>query len=112
MKKLALTLLCILSITGCATSQSSNFTSAGIAVTGRNVGTQGSTRARTFDGVAMNAHNDDGDNTGRDPRGIPTPQPVRDPAASAHAIPVPQPPIPTPDHHGSSVGHNAARWAN
>jgi hypothetical protein len=93
----------------CATSHSTQVSGSGLAVAGRSVGTQGSTRARAFDGVAMSSQNND--STGRDPRGIPTPQPVRDPSASAHAIPVPQPPIPTPDHHGSTATSRVGHWA-
>jgi hypothetical protein len=43
----------------------------------------------------------------RSERGIPTPQPARDP--SFYAGPVPQPPLPSPDVHRSS--HAAARDA-
>lgn len=42
-------------------------------------------------------------------RGIPTPQPARDPAAMA--IPVPQPPLPGPEPHHSGSGRGyEARW--
>lgn len=43
----------------------------------------------------------------RGERGIPTPQPARDPGMLA--IPVPQPPLPGPDHHGSSTSYES-RW--
>ncbi len=42
-------------------------------------------------------------------RGIPTPQPARDP--SMVAIPVPQPPLPGPEpHHGGNAHGRDARW--
>lgn len=42
-------------------------------------------------------------------RGIPTPQPARDP--SFVAIPVPQPPLPGPDpHHGGRVSARDSAW--
>ena len=46
--------------------------------------------------------------TMRGDRGIPTPQPARDPGMLA--FPQPQPPLPSPDpHHGFSSGYDA-RW--
>ncbi|MFO0561569.1 MAG: hypothetical protein U0269_26395 [Polyangiales bacterium] len=99
MKRIALLLTVLASLTGCASTASNTVAMAGITGHGRAVGTQGSTVARTNDAVAINTH-DESERVGREVRGIPTPQPVREPSMAAHAIPVPQPPIPMPPHGG------------
>ncbi len=106
MKRIALVFTVLASLTGCAATTSQQHTMAGITGNGRTVGTQGSTVARTNDALAINAH-DTNDGAGREPRGIPTPQPVREPSMAAHSIPVPQPPIPSPQFRG---GGTAARY--
>ena len=109
MKRLALLFTVLASLTGCASTTSHTGQMAGIVGNGRMVGTQGSTVARTSDAVAVNTR-DDIDRGGREVRGIPTPQPVRDPSMAAHSIPVPQPPIPMPSFRGGSSGGTAARY--
>lgn len=99
MKRLLLLATLVSSLAACATTQSSHSSMAGITGHGRAVGTQGSTTARENDAVAVNAR--ESDPTERSPRGIPTPQPVREPSVAAHAIPVPQPPIPYPNIRAS-----------
>jgi hypothetical protein len=101
MKRIALVLTVLASLTGCAATTAQQNTMAGITGHGRSVGTQGSTVARTND-VALNTR-EMSDGSGREVRGIPTPQPVREPSMAAHSIPVPQPPIPMPQMHGGGV---------
>jgi uncharacterized protein YceK len=95
MKRFALWLTVMVSLSGCVSTASNTAAMAGITGHGRAVGTQGSTVARTNDVVAINTR-DENERMVREVRGIPTPQPVRDPSMAAHSIPVPQPPIPTP----------------
>lgn len=109
MKNLVVSLVCLFAFGACATTQPPTSSTNTVAAHARTVGTQGSTRARTFE-VANNAH--DSEDTDHEARGIPTPQPVRESGMSAHAIPVPQPPIPTPDHHNGSTPSYVSRWAN
>jgi hypothetical protein len=104
MKRVLLSLLLASSLAACATTAPSHSTMAGVAGHGRAVGTQGSTTARTNEALALNAR-DPSERGGREVRGIPTPQPVREPSMSAHSIPVPQPPIPSPNFRGSAMGY-------
>ncbi|MDP3277043.1 MAG: hypothetical protein Q8Q09_17760 [Deltaproteobacteria bacterium] len=80
---------------GCATTTSGFVAAQGPNSTGRAVATQGSTQSRGLDGANLAEANADRRNGG-ETRGIPTPQPVRDPSMVSY-IPVPQPPIPMPD---------------
>lgn len=107
MKRIALLFTVLATLTGCAATHSQTVTMAGITGHGRAVGTQGSTVARNNEAVAINAHEAE-ERAGREVRGIPTPQPVREPSMAAHAIPVPQPPIPMPPNSGG--GGFAARY--
>jgi|LNFM01.1.fsa_nt_gb hypothetical protein len=99
MKRLVLLATLLSSLAACATTTAQHSSMAGITGHGRTIGTQGSTTARETDAIALNARETDAD--GRATRGIPTPQPVREPSMSAHSIPVPQPPIPGPNLRGS-----------
>lgn len=99
MKRFLLLATLVSSLAACATTNSQPGGMAGITGHGRAVGTQGSTTARESNAVALNAR--ETEPAERAPRGIPTPQPVREPSVAAHSIPVPQPPIPYPNIRAS-----------